>query len=262
MGFLEGRVACVTGGTRGIGFAIAKAFQREGADVVINGRDPAKGSQAVEELSGSGGGGAVEFVAGDVKLRSDCEAVVAQTVERFGRIDILVPNAGGGSNYAPVVDMTDEAMAEALDWSFWHTFWTVRAALKHMIPNGWGRIIAMSSVEGKMGKPGIASYVVAKHAVCGLTKSVAREVGTMGITVNALCPGAIETDEMRAQGPSAAESMGITYEELLQTFANESAIKRLNEVEDVAAVALLLASDAGSGITGSLISIDGGTSPY
>ncbi|MBW8077891.1 MAG: SDR family oxidoreductase [Gallionella sp.] len=262
MGFLEGRVACVTGGTRGIGFAIAKAFYREGADVVINGRDPTKGARALQELAEAGGTGSTHFVAGNVMVRSDCEAIVAETVERFGRIDIVVANAGGGSNYAPVVDMTDEAMAEALDWSFWHTFWTVRASLKHMIPNQWGRIITMSSVEGKMGKPGIASYVVAKHAVCGLTKSVAREVGTLGITVNALCPGAIETDEMRSQGPAAAASMGITYEQLLETFANESAIKRLNEVDDVAEVALLLASDAGAGITGSLISIDGGTSPY
>ncbi len=262
MGFLEGRVACVTGGTRGIGFAIAKAFCREGADVVVNGRDPEKGARAIEELAKSGGSGRAHFTAGNVRLRSDCEAIVAETVEHFGRIDILVANAGGGSNYAPVVDMTDEAMAEALDWSFWHTFWTVRASLKHMIPNGWGRIMTMSSVEGKMGKPGIASYVVAKHAVCGLTKSVAREVGTLGITVNALCPGAIETDEMRSQGPGAAASMGISYEQLLETFANESAIKRLNEVDDVAEVALLLASEAGGGITGSLISIDGGTSPY
>lgn len=120
----------------------------------------------------------------------------------------------------------------------------------------------MSSVEGKVGKPGIASYVVAKHAINGLTKSAAREVGTLGITVNALCPGAIETDTMQAEGPGAAEAMGMTYEQLLGVFAEESAIKRLNDVDDVAAVAVLLASDLGGGITGSMISIDGGTSPY
>ena len=93
-------------------------------------------------------------------------------------------------------------------------------------------------------------------------KSVAKEVGPLGITVNALCPGAIETDVMKEQGPVAAEAMGMTYEGLLDMFARESAVKRLNEVGDVAAVALLLASTAGAGITGSLISIDGGTSPY
>jgi 3-hydroxybutyrate dehydrogenase len=96
----------------------------------------------------------------------------------------------------------------------------------------------------------------------GLAKSAAHEVGTMGITVNALCPGGIETDTMKEFGPDAAVSMGLTYQGLLDVFAQESAIKRLNEVEDVALVAVLLASDAGAGITGSLISIDGGTSPY
>jgi NAD(P)-dependent dehydrogenase (short-subunit alcohol dehydrogenase family) len=138
----------------------------------------------------------------------------------------------------------------------------MRAALNEMIPRGFGRIMAVSSVEGKVGKPAISPYVVGKHAINGLVKSAAKEVGTMGITVNALCPGAIETDIMKAEGPGAAQAMGLTYEGLLDLFAKESAIKRLNEVEDVAAVAVLLASDAGSGITGSMISIDGGTSPY
>jgi 3-hydroxybutyrate dehydrogenase len=184
------------------------------------------------------------------------------TAAHFGRLDILVPNAGGGSDYAPIAQMTDEAMQDALVWSFWHTFWTMRAALNLMIPNNSGRIIAMSSVEGKMGKPGISSYVVAKHAINGLVKSAAQEVGTLGITVNALCPGAIETDIMKQDGPGAAQAMGLTYEGLLEVFANDSAVKRLNEVQDVANVAVLLASEAGAGITGSLISIDGGTSPY
>lgn len=256
---LKGRVACVTGGTRGIGLAIAKAFLAERARVVINGRDAAKGRRSLDALDA---GDAAHFIGGDAKRREDCEAVVNGTVERYGSIDILVANAGGASNHAPVAELTDEAMADAMLWNFWHTFWTMRAALQHMIPQGWGRIMAMSSVEGKVGKPGIATYVSAKHAVNGLTKSAAREVGTLGITVNALCPGAIETDTMMAEGPGAAEAMGMSYRDLLDVFAQESAIKRLNEVEDVAAVAVLLASDAGAGITGSLISIDGGTSPY
>ncbi len=259
MGVLEGRVACVTGGTRGIGLAIAKAFLDEGAKVVINGRDPAKAQASMDGLAA---GDNVHFIAGDVKLRTDCEAIVQGTVDHFGAIDILVPNAGGGSDYAPVAQMTDEAMNDAMVWNFWHTFWTMRAALNHMIPREWGRIITMSSVEGKMGKPAISSYVAAKHAINGLTKSAAKEVGTLGITVNAVCPGAIETDVMMAQGPGAAEAMGLTYQGLLDMFAGESAVKRLNDAEDVAAVAVLLASDAGAGITGSMISIDGGTSPY
>lgn len=259
MGVLTGRVACVTGGTRGIGLAIAKAFLDEGAKVVINGRDPVKAQASIDQLNA---GDNVHFIAGDVKKREDCEAIVQGTVDHFGAIDILVPNAGGGSDYAPVAQMTDAAMEDAMVWNFWHTFWTMRAALNHMIPREWGRIITMSSVEGKVGKPAISSYVAAKHAINGLTKSAAREVGTLGITVNAVCPGAIETDVMMAQGPGAAEAMGLTYEGLLDVFAQESAVKRLNDCEDVAMVAVLLASDAGAGITGSMISIDGGTSPY
>ena len=259
MGVLEGRVACITGGTRGIGLAIAKAFLDEGAQVVINGRDPVKAKASIDGLDA---GDRVHFIGGDVKVRDDCEAIVQGTVDHYGAIDILVPNAGGGSDYAPVAQMTDEAMQDAMLWNFWHTFWTMRAALNHMIPREWGRIIAMSSVEGKMGKPAISSYVAAKHAINGLTKSAAKEVGTLGITVNAVCPGAIETDVMMQQGPGAAEAMGTTYEGLLEMFAQESAVKRLNDAEDVAVVAVLLASEAGAGITGSMISIDGGTSPY
>lgn len=259
MGVLDGRVACVTGGTRGIGLAIASAFLDEGAKVVINGRDAAKAQASIDGLRA---GDRVHFVAGDVKQRDDCEAIIEGTVAHFGSIDILVPNAGGGSDYAPIAQMTDAAMEDAMLWNFWHTFWTMRAALNHMIPKQWGRIITMSSVEGKMGKPAISSYVAAKHAINGLTKSAAKEVGTLGITVNAVCPGAIETDVMMSQGPGAAEAMGLTYDGLLNMFAQESAVKRLNECEDVALVAVLLASDAGAGITGSMISIDGGTSPY
>ncbi len=259
MGVLDGQVACITGGTRGIGRAIAEAFVREGANVVINGRSENKGRQAVAEMNA---GDAVHFIAADIKQRQNCDDLVDATVAKYGRIDILVANAGGGSDYAPIVDLTDEAMQNAMVFSFWHTFWTMRKAFGYMIPQRSGRVIAISSVEGKIGKPTISPYVASKHAINGLVKSASKEVGTVGITVNALCPGAIETDEMKTEGPGAAAAMGITYEGLLDIFANESAIKRLNEVEDVANVALLLASPAGAGITGSLISIDGGTSPY
>jgi 3-hydroxybutyrate dehydrogenase len=259
MGTLDGQVACITGGTRGIGRAIAEAFVAEGAKVVINGRSPEKGAAAVAEMNA---GDSVHFIAGDVKQREDCDALIDATVAKFGRLDILVANAGGASNHAPIAQLTDESMQDAMVWNFWHTFWTMRRALNVMIPQGSGRIMAISSVEGKVGKPGISTYVASKHAINGLIKSAAKEVGPLGITVNALCPGAIETDVMKAEGPGAAVAMGTTYEGLLEMFAQESAIKRLNDVEDVSAVAVLLASPAGAGITGSLISIDGGTSPY
>ena len=140
--------------------------------------------------------------------------------------------------------------------------WLMRRALKYMIPQGSGRIMSVSSMYGKVVIPAQAPYCTTKHALNGLTKVVAQEVGTLGITVNALCPGGILTDVMKESGPMAAEQLGMEFEEFLVWMQQPSAIKRMNTVEDCALVAVLLASEAGAGITGSLISIDGGQAPY
>ena len=258
-GVLAGRVAAITGGSRGIGRGIAEAFLAAGATVVINGRDEAKGNATLEAFAA---GDRATFVAGDAKIQADCERVVDTTVARFGRIDILVNNAGGAGGFAPVMEMTDEAWSEALDWNLNSTFWATRRALGHMVPAGFGRVINISSVEGKHGKAGLVQYVTAKHAVNGFTKGVAKEVGTLGVTVNAICPGLIMTDIIRDQGEAAAAAMGKTFDEMVAMFVAESATKALNTVEQVGAVAVLLASDAGAGITGALWSVDGGTAAY
>jgi NAD(P)-dependent dehydrogenase (short-subunit alcohol dehydrogenase family) len=159
--------------------------------------------------------------------------------------------------------MTNEEWALEMDWNLNSVFWGMRKALNHMIPRQTGRIIVTSSVEGKLGKPGIPGYAASKHAVLGLMKAAAKEVGTLGITVNAILPGLIETDIVRTTGPESAKAMGVeTYEGLLEMFAQEAAIKRLNTVEEVAAAAVMLASDAASGITGTSWAVDGGTLPY
>jgi NAD(P)-dependent dehydrogenase (short-subunit alcohol dehydrogenase family) len=131
-----------------------------------------------------------------------------------------------------------------------------------MIDNGWGRVINISSMEGKHGKPVFTAYTAAKHAINGMTKSVAREVGSAGVTVNAICPGLVITDIIRQNGPATAEAMGMTFDEMVASFASESAIERPVTVEEVAAVAVLLASEAGGGITGAALSVDGGTAQY
>jgi 3-hydroxybutyrate dehydrogenase/3-oxoacyl-[acyl-carrier protein] reductase len=131
-----------------------------------------------------------------------------------------------------------------------------------MTENQWGRIINISSMEGKHGKPVLTAYTTAKHAINGMTKSVAREVGTQGITVNAICPGLVITDIVRDNGPKTAEAMGMSFDEMVALFSKEAAIERPNTVEEVAAVAVLLASDLGGGITGALLSVDGGTAQY
>jgi NAD(P)-dependent dehydrogenase (short-subunit alcohol dehydrogenase family) len=259
VGELDGRVAVVTGGTRGVGRAIAEAFVGRGARVVVNGRSETKGRDALEEIDG---GAAVRFAAGDVMVRADCERVVDEATRHYGRLDILVNNAGGTVNPAPIAELSDEALSVTLRWNLWSTFWCTRRALSAMIPQRSGRIINVSSLAGKCAKPITGAYVAAKHAVNGLTKSCAAEAGPYGITVNGLCPGAMETDIFREVGVRIAAERDLTYEQFLDIFCTDAATGQPTKTADVAAVAVLLASDAGAGITGSLISIDGGTAPY
>ena len=260
MGKLEGKVAAITGGTRSIGRAIADAFVAEGASVVINGRDEAKGQAALAEI---GAPDRTAFFAGDAAKQATVEGMVDFTVGKFGQLDIMVLNSGGVKNTAPVFMMTDEEWNLEINWNLNHVFWGMRKALQHMIPRGSGRVIVTSSVEGKLGKPGIPGYSATKHAVNGLVKAAAREVGTMGITVNSILPGIIETDIVRETGPDSAVAMGVgTYDNLISLFTKESSIKRPNKVEEVAAVAVLLASDAGKNMTACMFPVDGGTMPY
>ncbi len=260
MGKLEGKVAAISGSTRSIGRGIADAFVREGASVVVNGRDEAKGQRCLDEM---GVGDRAAFFAGDATQQSAVEGLVDFAIEHYGQLDIMVLNSGGVKMTAPVAEMTDEEWQLELDWNLNHVFWGMRRALQHMIPRQYGRILVTSSVEGKLGKPGIPGYVTCKHAVNGLVKAAAQEVGTIGITVNALLPGIIETDIVRETGPDSAVAMGVgTYDKMIELFTAESAIKRPNTAEEVAAAAVLLASDAARNITGCLFPIDGGTMPY
>jgi 3-hydroxybutyrate dehydrogenase/3-oxoacyl-[acyl-carrier protein] reductase len=257
---LDGKVALITGGTRGIGRGIGEAFLAEGASVMFSSKSETKGKQCVEEVDC---GDRADFVSCDARDRLAVNNMVDRTIERFGQVDILVNNAGGSDGFALVHEMTDDAWDNALNWGLNTTFWASRRALANMVEHGWGRVINISSLEGKVGnKKAVSHYSANKAGINGLTKAIASEYALMGITCNAICPGAIETDMMKEAGPGAAASMGITYEQFLDSYAQESMIKRLNTVEEVAAVALLLASPAGGGITGGLINVDGGSSPY
>ena len=260
MGKLDGKVAAITGGTRSIGRGIAEAFLAQGASVVVNGKSVEKGEQCLAEMDA---GDRAAFYPGSVMDQAVVEGLVDYTVERYGQLDIMVLNSGGVQHTAPVAEMTDEEWMLEVTWNLHHVFWGMRKALQHMIPRQSGRIIVMSSVEGKLGKAGIPGYAATKHAVLGLMKSAAKEVGTQGITVNALLPGVVITDIMLETGPESAKSMGVdTLDELIGLFTAESAIKRPNTVEEIAAAAVLLASDAGGGITGTSFAVDGGTMPY
>lgn len=257
---LDKRVAVITGGSRGIGRGIAEKFLAEGAAVVIGGKSQDKGLRAIEEM---GVGDRATFLQCDVRREEDVNNLVDEAAKRYGSADVLVNNAGGSDRWALVHELSDEAWQNALDLNLNAVFWGTRRALKYMLDRGWGRIINISSVEGKQAnKPAVSHYITNKHAINGFTKAVAHEYGPRGITCNAICPGAVETDLMMEAGPTVAAQAGITYEQFLDNYAQEAAIKRLNTVEEVAAMAALLASEVGGGITGALINVDGGTSQW
>lgn len=254
---LQGRTAAITGGTAGIGLAIAESFLAEGARVGLMARDAERGGQIAREL-----GEEALFVPGDATSQADVEGFVDAVAAEFGGVDILVNNAGGASDLQPIVAITDEEWDLVMKWNLYSTFWATRRALPGMLDRGWGRVINISSVEGKHGKAVFTAYTTAKHAINGMTKAVAREVGTGGVTVNAICPGLVITDIVRRTGPATAAAMGMTFDEMVAAFSEDAAIKRPVTLDEVAAVALLLASEAGGGITGALLSVDGGTAQY
>lgn len=256
MSNLDGKVALVTGGTRGIGRGIAEAFLAAGASVAMNGRSPEKGARTIQELSA---GDRAFYIGGDVTQKAEVEAMVDATLAHFGRIDILVNNAGGSTGFAPIHELSEAAWQEASAWILDSCFWATRRVLPDMLQRRWGRIINVSSVEGRQASKNVSHYITFKHAMNGFTKAAAFEYGDQGITVNAISPGAVETDLMMDQGPAAAKSMGLTYEAFKDGYAQESAIKRLNTVDEVAGLALFLVGDQAGGITGAILPVDGGT---
>jgi 3-hydroxybutyrate dehydrogenase/3-oxoacyl-[acyl-carrier protein] reductase len=243
-----------------MGRGIAEAFLAEGALVVISGRSAESGAKALAEI---GAGDRAIAVPCDARDQAQVEALVDATTAHFGRLDVLVNSAGGSDGFAPVHQLSDAAWTNAMDFILNSAFWATRRALNHMVGQGSGRIINISSIEGKLGnKANISHYVTAKHAMNGFTKAVAFEYGRQGITCNAICPGAVETAAFAENGRAYAEGSGMSYDDFVAMYANESAIGRLNTVAEVAALAVLLAGPTGGGINGALLNVDGGTAPY
>jgi len=260
MGTLDGRVAVITAGSTGIGFGIAKAFIAEGASVVIGNRDEKKGAYALERLAA---GDRAVFKKTDALEREQVDALIDFTVDKFGKLDIIVNCAGGSDGWALVGDLSDEAWLKGLEWNASTAFWGTRRALKYMVPAGYGRIINIASIEGKVAsKVAVSHYIAGKHAMIGLTKATAVEYGTTGVTCNAICPGPIETELMKDAGAQVAEASGITYEAFLEDFANDCLTKELQTVEQVAGMAVLLAGPLGNGMTGATYNVDGGSAAF
>jgi NAD(P)-dependent dehydrogenase (short-subunit alcohol dehydrogenase family) len=253
---LENRIALITGGGRGIGRAIASAFAAEGARVVL----AARTGQQVEDAAAEIGPEEVALpVVCDVSDVASVQLMFARVSVRFGRgPDILVNNAGIAES-APLTKTDDDLWQRHLGINLTGTFNCMRAGVPAMIEQGWGRVINIASIAGKTGAPYIAAYSASKHGVLGLTRSIAMEVAAKGITVNAICPGYVDTDMTTRAVENVTSKTGRSAEQALEVLKKMSPQNRLVTVEEVAAVALLLASEEGRGINGQAINVDGGS---
>jgi len=254
---LAGKLALITGGGRGIGRAIALAFAREGADVAISARSREQVEHVASEITDGPGRKSLAVVC-DVSDPANIQRMFATVSDAFGRSpEILVCNAGIAES-APITKTDDDLWRRHLETNLSGTFYSVRAALPAMLAQGWGRVINIASIAGKTGAPYIAAYAASKHGVLGLTRSIAMEVGAKGITVNAICPGYVDT-EMTIRGiENITSKTGRSAAEALAAIKQMSPQNRLITPEEVAALVVLLASEDGKGINGQAINIDGG----
>lgn len=255
---LENRIALITGGGRGIGRAIALAFAQEGARIVVAARTLAQVESVAQEITNQFHSKALPMAC-DVSDVTSVEAMFARTSEFFGRgPDILVNNAGIAES-APIGKTDDELWNRHLAINLSGSFYCIRAALPGMAERGWGRIINMASIAGKTGAPYVAAYSASKHGLLGLTRSTALEVAAKGITSNAICPGYVDT-EMTTRGiENITKKTGRSAAEAMEAIKKMSPQNRLVTAEEVAALAVLLASEAGGAINGQAINVDGGT---
>jgi NAD(P)-dependent dehydrogenase (short-subunit alcohol dehydrogenase family) len=244
---LTGRVAVITGSSRGIGRATAECMARAGARIVVSSRKPAA-CQAVADAITAGGGEAV-VIPCNVSEKQQLQNLVDQTVARFGRLDILVCNAAVNPYFGPMARMPDEAYDKIMNSNVRSNFWLCNMAAPHMVASGGGSIIIISSIGGRQGSPTLAVYGMSKAADSSLAMSLAVEWGAAGIRANCIAPGLIKTDFSRAFWENA---------QLLRHVEEGTPARRMGEPEDIGGVAVFLASRAAAYVTGQTLTVDGG----
>jgi len=244
---LTGRVAIITGSSRGIGRATAECMARAGAKVVVSSRKPAACQVVVDAITAAGGEAIV--VPCNVSEKEQLQNLVEQTVARFGRLDILVCNAAVNPYFGPMAKMPDDAYDKIMNSNVRSNFWLCNMAAPHMVAGGGGSIIIVSSIGGRQGSPTLAVYGMSKAADSSLAMSLAVEWGAAGIRANCIAPGLIKTDFSRAFWEN---------EKLLRHVEQGTPVRRMGEPGDIGGVAVFLASRAAAYVTGQTLIVDGG----
>ena len=241
------QVVLITGALTGIGRATALAFAREGSRVVVSGRHDDAGEALATELRALGA--EAEFVRADVRREDDVKALIDRTVARFGRLDVAVNNAGTEGKPGPVTDQSADSYAATFDTNVLGTLLSLKHELRVMQEQGSGSVVNLSSTMGSKAAPGASLYTASKHAVEGLTKSVALEAAAFGVRVNAVAPGPIETGMLNRFTGNADRKAGLIA---------GVPLKRAGKPEEIAQTIVFLASDRVPFITGQIIGVDGG----
>jgi len=255
---LKNKTAVITGSTSGIGLAIAQAFAKEGANIMINGFGDAAAIEKERAGIEKDFGVKAAYSPADMTKPDEIAAMIATAEKTFGSVDILVNNAGI-QHVAPVEDFPIEKWNQIIAINLSSAFHAIRAAVPGMKKRKWGRIISTASAHSLVASPFKIAYVAAKHGIAGITKTVALEVATHGITVNCISPGYVWTPLVEKQIPDTMKARNMTEEQVKQeVLLAAQPTKQFVTVDQVASLAVYLCSDAASQITGANLSIDGG----